>query len=232
MPIRVGLLAEGHDHFILCAYLAKLLAVSEEEIEADILDGTDHGLGFVARNIDRALRRFYGKCVQLAIIAMDNDGNRNLVTEGGQEDPRRPRHWLHGDSGPRDECRWCRIHKQVEHTRKALNWISAKPGAHWPILIVVPVETIEAWLLTTQAILSPGSGSLYAEQEQRSRYKTRFYGRPAATLEDVKNKALPMIDRLSEEGLQALRDHSRSFLDFAEQVERCADEILTGPPCW
>jgi hypothetical protein len=229
VSIRVGLLAEGHDHFILSAYLVKLLS---EEIDADVIDGTGHGHDFVARNIDRALRRFYGKCVQLAIVAIDNDGNRNLHKEGGQEDPRRPRHWLHKEFGSVAGCRWCWIHERVEQTRLALNWIPNKPGAGWPILIVVPVEAIEAWLLTTQAILSPGDGSLHAEQEHRARYKTRFYGRPVATRDDVESKALPMIDRLGEDDLQVLRNHSRSFFDFAEQVERYSDEILTGPPCW
>jgi hypothetical protein len=59
VPIRVGLLTEGHDHLILRAYLAKLLDVPNEEIEADYPDGTGHGNAYVAATIDRALRRFY-----------------------------------------------------------------------------------------------------------------------------------------------------------------------------
>jgi len=99
-------------------------------------------------------------------------------------------------------------------------------------VIAVPVESIEAWLLTTQAILVPGEGSLYAEQERRASYKLRLYGRPAATLEDVQSIALPMIRQLGRDHLQTLRDHSRSFSDFAEQVDGYVLEILTAPLCW
>lgn len=232
MPIRVGLLTEGHDHLILRAYLARLLNVPDGEIEADYPDGTGHGHDYVAVTIDRALRRFYARCAHLAIISMDNDGNLDLRSQGDQEDPTRPRHWLHRDSGSLDRCRWCFIHNQVEKTRPALKWIPSKHGARWPIVIAVPVESIEAWLLTTQAILVTGTGSLYAEQERRAAYKMRLYGRPAATLEDVQTIALPMIRQLEADQLQTLRDHSRSFSDFADQIKNYSDEILTAPPCW
>jgi hypothetical protein len=232
VTIRIGLLTEGHDHLILRAYLAKLLGVLDEEIEADYPDGTGHGHGYVAATIDRALRRFYNQCAQLAIISMDNDGNLDLLSSGGQEDPRHPRHWLHTNVDKPNGCRWCFIHDQVEQTRPALNWIPTKPSLQWPVVIAVPVESIEAWLLTTQAILVTGTGSLHAEQERRATYKMRLYRRPAATLEDVQTIALPMIRQLEPDHLQTLRDHSRSFSDFADQIKNCSDELLTAPPCW
>jgi hypothetical protein len=231
VPVRVGLLTEGHDHLILRAYLAKLLGIHEDEIEADVPDGTGHGHQYVAANIDRALRRFYGQCAQLAILSIDNDGNLNLRASGGQEDPTRPRHWLHKDVVD-PSCRWCFVHEQAEQTRPALNWIPSKPPNRWPIVIAVPVESIEAWLLTTHAILVPGKGSLHAEQELRTSFKTRFYGRPAAILEDVHSMALPMIRQLEVEQLQRLQDCSKSFTNFAEQVREWRDELLTAPPCW
>lgn len=113
-----------------------------------------------------------------------------------------------------------------------MDWIKTKPGERWPILIAVPVESIEAWLLITQAILDAGTGSLHAEKELRSTLKQKFYGRPAATLEDVQNKALPMIRRLDAAGLGLLKTHSLSFADFAAQVDSHAEEIRTSPPCW
>lgn len=232
MPIRVGLLTEGHDHLILCAYLARLLGVPDHEIEPDVPDGTGHGHAYVAATIDRALRRFYERCAQLAMISMDNDGNLDLLSAGGQEDPMRPRHWLHKNGGLLPGCRWCLIYDRAERTRAELNWIPAKPGLRWPIVIAVPVESIEAWLLTTQAILVPGTGSLYAEQQRRSSFKMRLYGRPAATREDVQSIAIPMIRQLGADHLQTLRNHSRSFSDFADQVGSYAEEILTAPPCW
>ena len=128
MPIRVGLLTEGHDHRIFAAFLAKLLSVAEAELETDVIDGPGRGWQFVERNVDKALRRFYGRCTQLAIIAMDNDGNLDLRATGGQEDPRHPRHWLHHAGTPRQDCRWCRLKGLADQTRLYLNWIEGKPG--------------------------------------------------------------------------------------------------------
>ena len=232
LSIRVGLLTEGHDHLILHAYLARLLDVPEGELEPDVIDGTGHGWQFVERTIDRALRRFYGRCAQLAVLSMDNDGGIDLRAAGGQEDPRHPRHWLHADQGVRPGCRWCAIHEGAEQTRPALNWLPHKPGDRWPIVIAVPVEAIEAWLLATRAIIVPGSGSLHAEQERRGPMKHQMYGRPGARREDVEQIALPLIRQLETDQIPVLRAHSRSFSDFAGQVDRYREEILTDPPCW
>ena len=232
MPIRVGLLTEGHDHRILIVFLAKLLGIAEPDLVADLIDDPGRGWQFVEKNVDRALRRFYGRCARLAILAMDNDGNLDLQATGGQEDPRHPRHWHHSSGESSEECRWCRLAKLVERTRIHLNWIDNKPGDRWPIMIAVPVESIEAWLLIIQAILQPGTGSLVAESENRGTFKIRLYGRPAATLEAVETLALPMIRRLSPEQVQTLRSYSRSFDDFAAQVERFRAEIETAPECW
>ena len=232
VPIRVGLLTEGYDHLILCAYLAKLFDLPEGELEPDVIDGTGHGWHFVEKTIDRALRRFYGQCAQLAVVSVDNDGGLDLRSVGGDEDPRHPRHWLHANQGPRPGCRWCSLHAGIEKTRPALNWLPGKPGDRWPIVIAVPVESIEAWLLTTRAILLPGSGPLYVEQEGRGPLKRRMYGRPGARREDVDQMALPLIRQLTGDQIQVLKDHSRSFSDFATQVSQHAEEILTAPPCW
>ncbi|MGC8638775.1 MAG: hypothetical protein ACP5XB_02720 [Isosphaeraceae bacterium] len=232
MPTRVGLLTEGHDHLILRAYLAKLLGLPEEELEPDVIDGTGHGWHFVERTIDRTLRRFYGQCARLAIVSMDNDGGLDLHSVGGDEDPRHPRHWLHAGQEPRQGCRWRSLQAAVEKTRPALNWLPGKPGDRWPIVIAVPVESIEAWLLATRAILVPGSGSLCAEQEGRGPLKHRLYGRPGAPREDVERIALPLIRQLTDDHIQVLKDHSRSFSDFAAQVGRHAEKVLTAPPCW
>src|SRR5207245_2626066 len=119
--------------------------------------------------------------------------------------PRHPRHWLHADQGQRADCRWCRLNTLAEATRPFLSWIANKPGHSWPIVIAVPVESIEGWLLTTQAIVAPGSGSFHAEREARSSFKRRLYHRPEAREEDVQDVALPMIRQLSQDQLQTLR---------------------------
>ena len=231
MPIRVGFLTEGNDHHILRAYLAKLLDVHHDEIEPDFIDGT-HGHEYVSRTIDSALRRFYHRCNGLVVVSMDNDGSEDLISTGDQQDPRRPRPWLHQQEKNHPGCRWCLIHDRIESTRPHLNWIPKKPSETWPIVIAVPVEMIEAWLLTTQAVLEPGSGSLHAERERRADFKMRFYGRPEATLKDVKSKAVPMIRHLELDHIKSICEHSLSFLDFADQIRHHSDEILTAPECW
>src|SRR4051794_13950241 len=89
-----------------------------------------------------------------------------------------------------------RLMRKPWKTRPALNWLQGKPGDRWPIVIAVPVESIEAWLLTTRGILVPGSGSLFVEQEGRGPLKRRMYGRPGARREDVKQIALPLVRQL------------------------------------
>jgi hypothetical protein len=93
MGILVGFHCEGHDYRILRAYLAKLMTISEAEIEADVTGGAG-GTGWqsVLQNIPKALKRFYGKCAQLAVIGLDNDGNADLLSTGAPEDASLPRH--------------------------------------------------------------------------------------------------------------------------------------------
>ena len=62
--------------------------------------------------------------------------------------------------------------------------------------------------------------------------KHRLYGRPGAPRQDVEQIALPLIRQLTDDQTQLLKDHSRSFCDFATQVSLHVDEVLTAPPCW
>lgn len=234
MSLLVGFQVEGWDFLILGAYLAKLLNVSEDDIEADSIDSPGRGWQFVLENVAKSLRRFYGKCARAAVIGVDNDGNLDLLREGGPEDPKRPRHWLHSARGQEalDMCRCCQLHRRVEAARPSLNWLPGKPGHSWPVLIAVPVEMIEAWLLTSLALVSPGQGSMYAENEPRRGQKHQFYGRPEPTRADVQGKALPLVRGMTPEHLSSLRSYSRSFDLFAAQVDKQRAIILGDGDCW
>ena len=230
----VGFHVEGWDFLILRAFLAKLLGLAEDQIEPDQVTGSGRGLHFVVEMVPKVLHRFYGKCARVAVIGVDNDGNLDLMSTSAHEDPRRPRHWVHlgNEAVTAEGCRWCQLFAAVEAWRPGLNWVPRKPGGHWPVLIVVPVEMIEAWLIITQALLVPGQGSLYAENEARAPQKQRFYGKPEPTRDDVEGKALPLIRQMTPEHLRVLRDHARSFDQFAAQVEHYHDDILAGGECW
>jgi hypothetical protein len=231
MAILVGIHAEGWDHLILLGYLAKILGIPEEDLTPDFLDSSDRGWSFVEEFIPKALSRFYGRCAQLAIVAVDNDGNCDLLATGQTEDPARPRHWNHANEHSND-CRFCRLSDIVASTRPKLNYLAEKPGPLWPIIVTVPVEMIEAWLLITQATLEPGAGSLHAERELRDNQKYRFYGKPTATREAVEEKALPLIRALQPAQIAIVRTHSRSFSQFADQVDQWRDRILSSLDCW
>jgi len=231
MAMLVGIHAEGWDHLILQAYLAKLLEVSEADFKADFIDGSGRGWRFVQEFLPKALKRFYGQCAQLAIVAQDNDGNLDLLNKGLTEDSTRPRHWNHPNETSQT-CRFCRLQELVQHTRPELNWLPEKPGSDWPIIITVPVEMIESWLLVTQALVLSGSGSLQAEMEQRHAQKLRLYGKPEPTRHDVEITALPMIRALKPGQIADMRSYSHSFAQFADQIATHRERILGSRDCW
>lgn len=227
----IGILAEGHDHLILHAFLERLLGMNDNSMNVDHIEGAGHGWQFVLDNVPRALHRFYARCACAAVVAIDNDGNMALDESAQQEDARRPRHWNHRD-GNRDSCRWCRLTRLVEAERPRLHWIANKPGDKWPVVVGVPVESIEAWLLASRAILNQQEGDLRAEHGRRAEQKQKFYGMPAATLRGVTTRALPIVRAMSAANLADLRDYSRSLDLFAESVERQREAILGCTSCW
>ncbi len=233
MPMLVGFHVEGWDYLILRAYLAKLLELPEDDLEPDRVDASGSGWQFVLTTLPKALRRFYQKCAQLAVIGLDNDGNEDVLARGVNEDPLHPRHWLHADRADKPaECRFCQLQRCVEATRAGLNWIPNKPSQTWPVVIAVPVEAIESWLLCSQAIVDPGHGSLHAERERRLGQKQRLYGKPGAIRTDVENVALPLIRSMQAAQFETLETHCQSYALFANQVRQEKAQIVHAAPCW
>ncbi|HLJ25573.1 MAG TPA: hypothetical protein VKY85_02575 [Candidatus Angelobacter sp.] len=224
MPILGGFHVEGNDHLILHALLAKLLTLREDEIQVDFIDSQGRGWQFVLELIPRALKRFYGQCAQFALIGVDNDGNVDLDQTGGLEDVRHPRHEHHPDAVDAG-CRYCVIAQAIERVRPQLNWIEKKPGAAWPILIAVPVEMIETWLLMLQG--APG-----IQRKPRSIQKQRLYGKPVATRADVMSIAVPLVRSMTPERLAGLTQASASFRDFRRQVTAVQANICENTTCW
>jgi hypothetical protein len=230
----VGFHVEGNDYLIFRALLAKLLDFPEELIDIDSIDKPGRGWQFVLDELHVVLHRFYHKCARFVVVGMDNDGNLNFLTPGStkKEDPHHCRHWLHEVNVPNKECRYCQLRQKVEATRPQLNWIPKKPGTSWPILVAVPTEMIESWLLIILALLEPGKGSLYAENESRQRQKQDFYRKPEPTRNDIEMIALPLIRKLETSHIDSLRNHSKSFSLFAEQVMSQRDTLLQNQDCW
>ena len=233
MAILVGFHTEGWDHLILRAYLAKLLDISETDIEPDWIEAQGRGWKFVLEMLPKALKRFYGKCAQAAVIGIDNDGNVDLDLQGAGagEDPGHPRHWLHPDV-ELGECRWCQLAGLANNVRPELTWLPKKSGRQWPIIIALPVEMIEAWLIICRALVYQRPNEVRAEMRRRDVLKREFYGKPAATRRDVENVALPIVRSLTAEHLRSLEQHSRSFAQFARQVQQECERILGHRDCW
>jgi hypothetical protein len=230
MGILVGFHVEGNDHLIFKSFVAALLGVEEDEIIADWIEKPGRVWEFILKTVRPAVQRFYSQCAQFAIFSVDNDGNEDLTRSGAQEDATRLRHWNH--SSAHDRCRFCQLDALVLEERSRLSALPQKPPQTWPVLIAVPVEAIEAWLLELQAIVSPGEGMARAEARGRSRFKELLYGKPAALKPDVETIALPLIRSATLTQLGQLRDRSRSFALFADQVEANKAIILGPRDCW
>ncbi|MBZ5521740.1 MAG: hypothetical protein LAP21_05825 [Acidobacteriia bacterium] len=224
MPIRAGFHVEGNDHLILHALVAKMLVLPEEEIEVDFIDAPGRGWEFVLEFIPRALKRFYGQCAQFAVIGVDNDGNVDLDQTGLNEDPRHPRHSNHLGA-TRNACRYCMIAEVVARIRPQLNWVPKKLGAAWPVLVAVPVEMIETWLLTMK-------GSPSIQRRPRSIQKQLLYGKPVATRADVISIAIPLIRSMTSADVASLVQSSSSFRDFHDQIAAAQQIIRGATDCW
>jgi hypothetical protein len=231
MALRVGFHVEGHDWLILRALLASILQVAEQDLAAERLDLLPLGWQEVLEGIERALHKFYAMCAQLAVIGIDNDGNEDLQRSGRTEDARRPRHWNHAPNTHSD-CRHCQIQALAARIRPRLNWLPQKPGQTWPILVTVPVEMIETWLLIIRSVQVPGFGWHHAERMPRQSQKMAMYGRPEATQEDVESIALPYVRSLTAAALQSAMQHSRSLTLFVNDVQAIQRQILGPRDCW
>jgi hypothetical protein len=232
MAMLVGFHTEGWDHLILRALLAKMLGVEESEITPDWIDAPGRGWQFILRMVPKALRRFYGQCAQFAVVGVDNDGSIPLDQDGLREDPAHPRHWRH-ENAVNARCRFCQLQDLLQRTRKELSYVPRKPGYAWPVLIAVPVEAMEAWLIAARGLVQGRRHELRAENQPRGRLlKEQLYGRPAATREDVESIALPLIREMTNEHIDRLREYSTSFAMFAEQIREARDVILGHRDCW
>lgn len=230
MGIVVGFHVEGNDYLILKSFVARVANLVEADIVEDFCPAPSRGWQAIVETIPAAIRRFYSRCAQFAVIGIDNDGNDDLIHTGKQEDAHRPRHWNH--SNPNVDCRFCKLQALVIKERARLPPLPQKPAATWPVLIAIAVETIEAWVLELQAIVDPTKGMAQAENRNRSSFKVKLYGMPAATQERIERIALPLIRNATVEQINLLRQRCRSFDLFAEQVAHNLPIILGPRDCW
>ena len=209
----IGYCCEGTDVPILHCLMCRLLGLPEEavdHIEAPVRKG--RGCTDVLRLVPNELKRFYTSCSIAAVIGIDNDGYR-------------PCHYVHvrGGSASDPACPFCRLLETADRTRPTMQPVERFVAQfQWPIIISVPVQALEAWLLTALRLSGHGVGDLYAEtrpetRADRDEMKRLFYGPGMVTDKSVENTALPLLRGLAD--VRAIANSSNSFREFAEQVD-------------
>ena len=217
--LTVGFHLEGTtDEAVFKVLLARLLGVSEEQLTVEVNPVRAHGIGDFFSSLPKAIQKFWYLGASAVVVGVDNDGE-NIV---GEEDPRRPRHWCHDDRSER--CRYCRCERAVERALACLRQVRDLAPRAWPVVISVPVEALEAWLLEEAQVVGKRQYRP-AEGLPKSRLKTLLYGRPRPTAHDVRTIALPIAEGAD---LDSLRLRSRSFALFADAVLACRDAILAS----
>jgi hypothetical protein len=217
--IRIGFHLEGRtDDSVLHVLVARLLEVQRERIEVQLNEVRTRGIGQLLSSLPQAIQKFWFIGARAVVVGMDNDGE-NII---GEQDPRHPRHWLHEAACER--CRYCRC---VHQTRRALGLLPsdrAEEIRQWPVVISVPVEALEAWLLE-EAHLVGRRPHRPAEALPHSQLKWKLYGRPFPTREDIERIAIPIAQRAD---LDSLRQRSRSFALFADSVTGSRRRIVSA----
>lgn len=215
--VRIGFHLEGRtDDAVLHVLVARLLGVEREDIEVDLDRTRAGGIDQLYASLPNAIEKFWFRDAVAVVVGVDNDGEDIQ----GEEDPRRPRHWGHGS--PDDRCRYCRCVQAVERSLALLPRERADEVRQWPVIISVPVEALEAWLLEEAQVADRRPHSP-AEALPHSQLKTKLYGRPFPTKEDIEQIAIPIAEGAD---LDSLRQRSRSFDLFAGSVTRHRDRIL------
>ena len=207
----------GTDDAVLHVLVARLLGVDRDEIEVDLNQVRARGIGQLYDSLPKAIQKFWFRDAVAVVIGVDNDGEDIQ----GEEDPRHPRHWRHG--APDGRCRYCRCTREVERALAVLPAERADEVRRWPVIISVPVEALEAWLLEEAQLVGRRPHSP-AEALPHSQLKRKLYGRPRPTQEDIERIAIPIAERAD---LESLRSRSRSFGLFADAVKRHRDQILS-----
>ena len=217
--VRVGLHLEGRqDDAILTVYLARLLGIGTGALTVELNEVRARGIGQLFLSLPRAIQKFWYLKAAAVVVGVDNDGE-NFV---GEEDPHHPRHWRH--EGRADRCRYCRCESAVHRAIGALSPSQHGAARAWPVVISVPVEALEAWLLEDAQIVGRRPYRP-AESLPRSRLKTMLYGRPRPTAEDIERIAIPIAENAD---LRSLRQRSRSFALFAARVLEYKGAILAS----
>lgn len=225
MPL-IGLHLEGRqDERVFEALLTGLLKLGPGVLTFKRLSQRASGYQDVITKLPVALANFWEQGASGVVVGVDNDGEPRVVSGAFSPDPHRPRHTHDHVPVSTAKCRYCRLVDAVEQRRATLRHRGRRRPSAWPVVIAVPVEALESWLLW-------GADMVDRRRERRpedlpkSQLKQRLYDRPHATRQDVETIAVPIAEQMDLDGL---RRDVESFHLFAEAVEANRDLLLTEP---
>jgi hypothetical protein len=197
--LRVAIATENldHDGEIYRYLLARLLDV-------DVTQWTPSspvrfmGWRMVRDQAPAYLERACRDGVRHALIAIDNDGGMKRAPEHARD------HDVAAQATDQDGCRVCRLLNALSRT-----WI----GGEGSKCIVVPVQTIETWLLVLRGFdFKEGSPE---RRFDRKALKRDFFGKPLPAERERTRLAIQQLER--PDALAVLRER-RSFRHFEAQV--------------
>jgi hypothetical protein len=149
----------------------------------------------------RVTRNAFRAGADAVVLAVDNDGSESLHSSVNHL--------------KRDEhCRWCSLHFAA-NAAEVQRWAKAE-GRSFEVIVGVPVQTLETWLLLANDYPFPGPPeALGRDATGRASLKRALYGTPRPDSTLMRERALPLIERLD---VAAVLARSESFRHFAEQV--------------
>jgi len=224
--LAIGYMAEGTDILILHYLVCRVVGLDEGAVAPLQHQSRPGKRGDVAERVRLALRKFYYRHAVAAVMEMDNDGQLDLRTSGAPEDPGHPRHWVHlgEERQASEDCRFCWLTEAAAATSPQLRTPHFVSGDEWGVVICVPTEAIEAWLMIAQGLTQPDNALLDAEGRPAGRgLKQAFYGYPYVTIEAVRTTALSVLRKLDD--LSRIGLYARSFRLFQDQLLKLRPRI-------
>lgn len=221
----IGLHLEGaHDDEVFPILIGRLLGVEPHELHTVRYPNRAGGWRAVFATLPAALRQLWQAAANGVLVAVDNGGTPQVVGGVWRGDAAHPRHTAAHDDAPEAGCRHCQLQLAARRAAANLPPYGAQHPRDWPVVIAVPVEALESWLLWgADQVGRPRVAR--PEDLAESALKHKLYGR-LPRRRDLLRVAIPIVERMDLEGL---RRDVPSFAQFADALERNRERLLAEP---
>jgi hypothetical protein len=209
--VKIAFCVESDNDRVIYSRLVAKLAGSELEIHKSQYALREGGFAAALKLADRVTRNAFQAGADAVVLVVDNDGIQPVHSSA---------HHAKLD----ELCRWCSLHFAA-NAAEVRRWAKAE-GRSFEVIVGVPVQTIETWLLLANDHPFPGPPeALGRDATGRASLKRALYGTPRPDSTLMRGRALPLIERLD---VQALAARSESFRHFAEQVAALRPRLIAA----